>query len=143
MKQDKTLGRREFTVASAIAVLSGVAITVSGCGGSGQRFFEYDSANDEMNGKINLERITYVTPRLKVGSNEARLTRKNIDALVAALRKGDYTSFRVKAYILFDEHPVTLYESELFESRANPVSRKDLKAISKGLGDALKVYQSI
>ncbi len=34
MKQDKTLGRREFTVASAIAVLSGVAITVSGCGGS-------------------------------------------------------------------------------------------------------------
>lgn len=34
MKQDKTLGRREFTVASAMAVLSGVAITVSGCGGS-------------------------------------------------------------------------------------------------------------
>jgi hypothetical protein len=29
----KTLDRREFTVASAMAVLSGVAITVSGCGG--------------------------------------------------------------------------------------------------------------
>lgn len=34
MQKHKTLGRREFTVASAMAVLSGVAITVSGCGGS-------------------------------------------------------------------------------------------------------------
>ncbi len=33
MQERKTLGRREFTVASAMAVLSGVAITVSGCGG--------------------------------------------------------------------------------------------------------------
>jgi hypothetical protein len=35
MPEQKILGRREFTVASAMAVLSGVAITVSGCGGSG------------------------------------------------------------------------------------------------------------
>jgi hypothetical protein len=34
MQERKTLGRREFTVASAMAVLSGVAITVTGCGGS-------------------------------------------------------------------------------------------------------------
>lgn len=34
MKNRETLGRREFTVASAMAVLSGVAITVTGCGGS-------------------------------------------------------------------------------------------------------------
>jgi len=34
MKEKKTLGRREFTVASAMAVLSGVAITISACGGS-------------------------------------------------------------------------------------------------------------
>ena len=34
MQEHKTLGRREFTVASAMAVLSGVAITVSGCGGT-------------------------------------------------------------------------------------------------------------
>ena len=34
MQDKKTLGRREFTVASAMAVLSGVAITVTGCGGS-------------------------------------------------------------------------------------------------------------
>ena len=33
MQERKTLGRREFTVASAMAVLSGVAITMSGCGG--------------------------------------------------------------------------------------------------------------
>jgi hypothetical protein len=34
MQDRKTLGRREFTVASALAALSGVAITLSGCGGS-------------------------------------------------------------------------------------------------------------
>ena len=34
MREKKTLDRREFTVASAMAVLSGVAITISGCGGS-------------------------------------------------------------------------------------------------------------
>jgi len=34
MQERKTLGRREFTAASAMAVLSGVAITVTGCGGS-------------------------------------------------------------------------------------------------------------
>ena len=34
MREKKTLDRREFTVASAMAVLSGVAITISACGGS-------------------------------------------------------------------------------------------------------------
>jgi hypothetical protein len=33
MHERKTLGRREFTAASALAALSGVAITISGCGG--------------------------------------------------------------------------------------------------------------
>lgn len=33
MQERKTLDRREFTVASVLAALSGVAITVSGCGG--------------------------------------------------------------------------------------------------------------
>jgi hypothetical protein len=33
MPEQKTLGRREFTVASAMAVLSGVAITLTACGG--------------------------------------------------------------------------------------------------------------
>lgn len=31
MQQDRTLDRREFTLAAALAVLSGIAITVSGC----------------------------------------------------------------------------------------------------------------
>lgn len=35
MKTDKTLSRREFTLAAAMAALSGVAITVSGCSGGG------------------------------------------------------------------------------------------------------------
>jgi hypothetical protein len=33
MSERKTLGRREFTAASAMAVLSGVAITLTACGG--------------------------------------------------------------------------------------------------------------
>jgi hypothetical protein len=33
MKEDKTLDRREFTLAAAMAALSGVAITISACGG--------------------------------------------------------------------------------------------------------------
>ncbi len=35
MQERKTLGRREFTAASALAALSGVAITITGCGGGG------------------------------------------------------------------------------------------------------------
>jgi hypothetical protein len=33
MHEEKTLGRREFTLASALAMLSGVTITIAGCGG--------------------------------------------------------------------------------------------------------------
>ncbi len=35
MKTDRTLSRREFTLAAAMAALSGVAITVSACSGGG------------------------------------------------------------------------------------------------------------
>lgn len=35
MKESRTLDRREFTVAAAMAALSGVAITITACGGSG------------------------------------------------------------------------------------------------------------
>jgi len=34
MKESSSLTRREFTLESALAILSGVAITVTGCGGS-------------------------------------------------------------------------------------------------------------
>jgi hypothetical protein len=33
MKQPEALGRREFTLAAALAALSGVTITISACGG--------------------------------------------------------------------------------------------------------------
>ena len=35
MNEHKTLDRREFTVAAALAALSGVAITITACGGGG------------------------------------------------------------------------------------------------------------
>jgi hypothetical protein len=34
MRKTKTLDRRQFTAEAALAMLSGVAITISGCGGS-------------------------------------------------------------------------------------------------------------
>jgi hypothetical protein len=34
MKEEQALGRREFTLSAALAALSGVAITISACGGS-------------------------------------------------------------------------------------------------------------
>jgi hypothetical protein len=33
MNEDRTLGRREFTLAAALLALSGATITISGCGG--------------------------------------------------------------------------------------------------------------
>ena len=33
MNEEKTIGRREFTLAAALAALSGVTITISACGG--------------------------------------------------------------------------------------------------------------
>ncbi len=35
MEETKTLDRRQFTLAAALAALSGVAITISACGGGG------------------------------------------------------------------------------------------------------------
>jgi hypothetical protein len=35
MREPRTVDRREFTLAAALAALSGVTITISGCGGGG------------------------------------------------------------------------------------------------------------
>ena len=35
MQEDRTLGRREFTLAAALLALSGATITISACGGGG------------------------------------------------------------------------------------------------------------
>ncbi len=35
MSEDRTLGRREFTLAAALLAISGATITISACGGSG------------------------------------------------------------------------------------------------------------
>jgi hypothetical protein len=50
MQERKTLGRREFTVASAMAVLSGVAITVTGCGGGSAPAAPSDTPSSPTNG---------------------------------------------------------------------------------------------
>lgn len=129
---------------ASVAGLVALCLLATGCGGNGgTRFFEYDSVVDDVNGKINLDRITFITPRIKAGVVEGRLTRDYIEQVVAKISEGNYTSFRISAYIIFDEYRVTLYKSELFEKTANPADKKDVKKIREGLMDALGVYESI
>ena len=130
---------------ATLAALVALCTLAAGCGGNrgGARFFEYDSAVDDVNGKINLDRITFITPRIKAGLVEGRLSRDYIDQVVGKISEGDYTSFRISAYIIFDEYRVTLYKSELFEKTANPADKKDVKKIRAGLLEALALYESI
>ena len=134
------LSSRSAALFSAAIAL--VVMTV-GCGDTGSRLLEYDNQADEVSGKINLDRVTYITPRLKVGVDEVRLNAKNIRKLLGKAKNGDYTSFRVTAYILFDEYKVTLFESELFEKGKNEPDSRTLRTIKKKLNSALAYYQSI
>lgn len=65
MSERKTLDRREFTLASAMAVLSGVAITVTGCGGGGS------SSGNPMNPSTPAPTPTPTSGGDKVGSVSA------------------------------------------------------------------------
>lgn len=138
MKNDARFG---YPVVLAAVMLATLLLT--GCGNKGPRFFEYDSDAGEVSGKINLDRITYVVPRLKVGADEGRLNKKNIDKLIQKMKENDYQSLRVKAYIIFDQHSVTMYESDLFEQGKHEPDDRELRDMKKQLKAALAFYQSI
>ena len=140
MKNQGKPGRHTIFVTAAM--MAAATLLLTGCGDTSPKYFEYDSEADEISGKINLNRITYIVPRLKVGADEGRLNKANIENLIRMIKKKDYTSFRVKAYVIFDEHKVTMYESELFEKGKNEPDSRELRDMKKKLTQALAFYQS-
>lgn len=127
-----------------VLFLAGCALVLTaGCGCSDERYFVYDSNADEISGKINLDNVRFITPRLRVGSDDMRLNEDNVDALLERLKDGDYETVRITAFIVFDGEEVTLYESELFEKAQNPISRKDLRGVARALHQAIEQYEDI
>ena len=127
----------------AVAVMATVALLLAGCGKSGANYYEHDNDAVEISGKINLDLVKTIVPRLKVGTEEGRLNEENIQRLLRKIKNKQYESFRIKAYIIFDEHTVTMYESELFEKGKNEPDPRELREMKKRLNRALQVYRSI
>jgi hypothetical protein len=135
-----------FSASGRVLALALVAagLMVAGCGrNSDPRFVEYGDETSETRGKVNLDRVTFIEPRIKAGVFEGPLTAKQIEGVIGSLKAGAYTSVRVKATIVFDNQTITLYESPLYEKGKNPPSRSDLKTIRERLTAALELYESI
>ena len=69
MKNQGKPGRHTIFVTAAM--MAAATLLLTGCGDTSPKYFEYDSEADEISGKINLNRITYIVPRLKVGAVRA------------------------------------------------------------------------
>lgn len=126
----------------ALMVLSVAVLltTMTGCGdGNSQRdhYFEYET------GKINLERITYITPRIKVGVDEFPVTDDGIANVVSHLREGKWSVFDVQAIILFDDFAWRAYRSETFDKTENPLTDAAINEIEQELKRVQAVYKSI
>jgi len=114
------------------------ALCLTGCGQQKPvPYFLYE------HGKINLNRITYITPRIRVGIDEYALDAAEIDRALEKIKADHYSYFRVEAVILFDEFAWTAYRSPEFDKKKHPPSPADLREIRRGLKKALKVYRSI
>jgi hypothetical protein len=117
-------------------LLLGTALAVSGCSRQSDRYFVYES------GKINLERITYITPRIKAGVDEFPLTSEGIEKVLGNLRDGRYAFFDVQAVLMFDEFAWRAYQSRTFE-KETPPTPADIADVKRGLKKALSTYRSI
>ena len=126
----------------AIGVI-GAGLMTTGCGKRSTNYFEYDNEADEISGKINLALVTEIRPQLIAGRDELRLNEQNIRHALERLKDKDYTEFRVKAVIQFDDRYVTLYESELFEKGKNDPDSRDIRKMEKALKRVLSFYNSI
>lgn len=123
--------------AMAVAVL---LIGAPGCereNPRSQRFFEYET------GRINLERITYITPRIKVGVEEFPVNDAGIAKVMTHLREGRWTFFDVQAVILFDDFAWRAYRSKTFDKSDNPVTDAAMSEIERELKRVQQVYESI
>lgn len=111
-----------------------------GCGDSvseTDRYFEYET------GKINLERITYITPRIKIGVDEFPVTDDGIAKVVSNLREGKWSVFDVQAIILFDDFAWRAYRSKTFDKNENPLTDAAISEIEHELKRVHEVYKSI
>jgi len=117
-------------------LLLGAALAGGGCSRQPERFFAYES------GKINLERITYVTPRIKAGVDEFPLTADGIEKVIGNLRDGRYAFFDVQAIIVFDDFTWRAYRSRTFD-KEKPPTPSDIADVKRGLKKALSTYLDI
>ncbi len=118
------------------AMLGAALLMSGGCSRRQERFYEYDS------GKINLERITYITPRIKAGVDEFPLTPAGIEKVTANLREGKYAFFDVQALIFFDDFAWRLYRSRTVD-KDKPLTPADIAGIERDLKKALARYRAI
>jgi len=117
-------------------LLLGAALAGGGCSRQSDRYFVYES------GKINLDRITYVTPRIKAGVDEFPLTAEGIEKVIGNLRDGRYAFFDVQAIIVFDDFAWRAYRSRIFE-KDTPPTPADIADVKRGLKKALSTYRAI
>lgn len=110
---------------------------VTGCGRGSGRFQEYPF------GKINLDQVTCITPRIRIGLDEFPLNEEGIDQVVHQLKKGEYGCFQVEASILFDEFRWVVYQSEMFDRAKAPLAPRDLHEIERRLRAARKIYRNL
>ena len=88
---------------------------------------------------INIARKPTILERIYISFE---IVTSSVEKIIKA-KNGEYTSFRVTAYILFDEYKVKLYESELFEKGKKEPDGRTLREMKKELNSALAYYQSI
>lgn len=129
-------GRRFLVLLPLIAALAAAA---TGCGRQPDtgRFFDYG------NGKVNLDRITYITPRIKIGVDDFPLNEDGIETVLGHLNDGRWSYFDVQAQIFFDEFLWRVYRSEAFDKNENPLTPNDIAAIERELRAARQHYLAI
>ncbi len=128
--------RRFLPLLPLIALLAAGGV---GCGRrpDTERFFDYGT------GKVNLDRITYITPRIKVGIDDFPLTDAGIETVIGHLHDGRWSYFDVQAQIFFDEFVWRVFRSETFDKDENPLTSDDIDSIERELRSALRRYQAI
>jgi len=131
--------RTERQLRCVLVPAVGIALcfAAAGCGREPSKFLVYDK------GKINLDRVTSISPVIKIGIDEFPLDRENIEKVAGLLSEGKYTYFHVQALIRFDELTWTVYKSDSFDTTKNSLSEKDIAKIRKALTRAMNTYRKI
>ena len=122
---------------AGILALAALCLVAAGCGEGDSKWFDYGE------GKINLERITFVSPRLRIGIDEMPFSEAAIDEALKRIEAGHYAYFHVEAVILFDEFAWTAYKSGTFEKEGKMPTAKELRQMRRELIRVLKRYREL